>query len=98
MSLCCILHRTAAEPRHPFLMDVSWWFQADNAPVGLGHVCRVATCCLLCLLSTVYPSAVLLFQLLLMLDIFSHWFQMYAASLSGVTHKVLQPATAATSA
>lgn len=51
---------------------------------------RVATSGLLMVLCIVYPGALLLFQLLLILDIFSHWLQMYAASLTGVTHKVRQ--------
>jgi len=49
---------------------------------------RVATSGLLMVLCIVYPDGLLLFQLLLILDIFSHWLQMYAASLTGVTHKV----------
>eukprot|EP00873_Tetraselmis_striata_P003046 jgi/Tetstr1/423310/TSEL_014008.t1 len=48
---------------------------------------RVATSGLLMVLCIVYPDGLLLFQLLLILDIFSHWLQMYAASLTGVTHK-----------
>ncbi|KAI3436390.1 hypothetical protein D9Q98_005807 [Chlorella vulgaris] len=49
---------------------------------------RVATACLLAILAARYPSAHLPFLLLIMLDIFSHWFQMYSTLAMGAsTHK-----------
>ncbi|KAF6261545.1 phosphatidylinositol synthase [Scenedesmus sp. NREL 46B-D3] len=49
---------------------------------------RVATTGLLALLCCTYPSLHLVFISLLALDIFSHWFQMYASLLAGSsTHK-----------
>lgn len=49
---------------------------------------RVSTTGLLAILCKVYPQGHLLFLSLLMLDIFSHWFQMYATLLAGnATHK-----------
>lgn len=49
---------------------------------------RVATSCLLALLCTLYPPYQPLFLSLLMLDIFSHWFQMYATlAMGAATHK-----------
>jgi hypothetical protein len=51
--------------------------------------CRVATTGLLALLCCTYPALHLLFIALIALDIFSHWFQMYASLLAGSsTHKV----------
>jgi hypothetical protein len=50
---------------------------------------RVSTSCLLALLCVSYPRALVVFVSLLMLDIFSHWFQMYSTLLAGSsTHKV----------
>jgi len=49
---------------------------------------RLATTGLLMLLSMQYPSFHILFILLVFLDIFSHWFQMYSTLLVGAsTHK-----------
>lgn len=49
---------------------------------------RVATSCLLAVLSSLYPSAQFMLLPLLMLDIFSHWFQMYASLAMGAeSHK-----------
>jgi CDP-diacylglycerol--inositol 3-phosphatidyltransferase len=49
---------------------------------------RVATSCLLAVLCTIYPSLQPIFLSLLMLDIFSHWFQMYATlAMGSATHK-----------
>jgi CDP-diacylglycerol--inositol 3-phosphatidyltransferase len=49
---------------------------------------RVATCCLLAVLCTIYPALQPIFLSLLMLDIFSHWFQMYATlAMGSATHK-----------
>ena len=49
---------------------------------------RVATCCLLAVLCFFYPAWQPVFLALLMLDIFSHWFQMYATLAMGAsTHK-----------
>uniref|UniRef100_A0A383VZW6 CDP-diacylglycerol--inositol 3-phosphatidyltransferase n=1 Tax=Tetradesmus obliquus TaxID=3088 RepID=A0A383VZW6_TETOB len=49
---------------------------------------RVATTGLLALLCATYPSLHLLFISLIALDIFSHWFQMYASLLAGAaSHK-----------
>lgn len=51
--------------------------------------CRVATTGLLALLCSVYPQYHIVFILLISLDIFSHWFQMYSTLLAGSsTHKV----------
>jgi hypothetical protein len=51
--------------------------------------CRVATTGLLALLCCTYPALHLVFISLISLDIFSHWFQMYASLLAGSsTHKV----------
>jgi CDP-diacylglycerol--inositol 3-phosphatidyltransferase len=51
----------------------------------------VSTSCLLALLCIAYPRALVVFVSLLMLDIFSHWFQMYSTLLAGSsTHKVGQ--------
>jgi len=65
--------------------------------VGL---CRVATTGLLALLCATYPGFHIIFILLIALDIFSHWFQMYSTLLAGsTTHKVssspVQPQTRA---
>jgi phosphatidylglycerophosphate synthase len=50
---------------------------------------RVATTGLLAILCAFYPEGSLLFLVLLMLDISSHWFQMYSTMLAGSsTHKV----------
>ena len=52
-------------------------------------VCSVSTAGLLMLLSKTYPDMFVLFLLLLMLDVFSHWFQMYSTLVAGsTTHKV----------
>lgn len=49
---------------------------------------RVATSCLLALLCSLYPSWQPILMFLLGLDIFSHWFQMYATLAMGATsHK-----------
>ena len=49
---------------------------------------RVATSCLLAILCTFYPALQPAFLALLMLDIFSHWFQMYATlAMGSATHK-----------
>ena len=54
-----------------------------------GKPCRVSTAGLLMLLCKTYPDIFVLFLLLLMLDLFSHWFQMYSTLVAGsVTHKV----------
>lgn len=53
---------------------------------------RVATTGLLAILCAFYPAWSLAFLVLLMLDIFSHWFQMYSTLLAGSsTHKVRRP-------
>lgn len=52
---------------------------------------RLATTCLLAVLCVLYPGWHLPFLLLIMLDVFSHWFQMYASLAAGSTsHKVRQ--------
>lgn len=49
---------------------------------------RVATSCLLAVLCVIYPAVQPVFLSLLMLDIFSHWFQMYATlAMGSATHK-----------
>lgn len=49
---------------------------------------RVATSCLLAILCHFYPAWQPAFLSLLMLDIFSHWFQMYATlAMGSATHK-----------
>lgn len=49
---------------------------------------RVGTSCLLAILCMFYPTLHTLWLSILMLDIFSHWFQMYATLASGsATHK-----------
>jgi CDP-diacylglycerol--inositol 3-phosphatidyltransferase len=49
---------------------------------------RVGTSCLLATLCVLYPAYHPAFLSLLMLDIFSHWFQMYATlALGSSTHK-----------
>ncbi|KAL3157167.1 hypothetical protein ABBQ38_001407 [Trebouxia sp. C0009 RCD-2024] len=49
---------------------------------------RVSTAGLLMLLCKTYPDLFILFLLLLMLDLFSHWFQMYSTLVAGsATHK-----------
>lgn len=49
---------------------------------------RMATTGLLLLLAVLYPHLLLLFLALIFLDIFSHWFQMYATLLVGaISHK-----------
>ena len=49
---------------------------------------RVSTTGLLALLVALHPAHCLIFLALLQLDIFSHWFQMYAAQLAGAaSHK-----------
>ena len=56
--------------------------------------CRVSTAGLLMLLCKTYPNIFILFLSLLMLDLFSHWFQMYSTLVAGsVTHKVLPSCT-----
>ena len=56
--------------------------------------CRVSTAGLLMLLCKTYPNIFILFLALLMLDLFSHWFQMYSTLVAGsVTHKVLPSCT-----
>lgn len=50
--------------------------------------CRVSTAGLLMLLCRSYPDLFIVFLLLLMLDLFSHWFQMYSTLVAGsATHK-----------
>jgi hypothetical protein len=57
--------------------------------VGALLRCRVATTGLLALLCCTYPALHGVFIALIALDIFSHWFQMYASLLAGSsTHKV----------
>lgn len=49
---------------------------------------RVATAGLQLVLAVIYPECYLFFVLLILLDIFSHWFQMYSTLLNGSsTHK-----------
>jgi CDP-diacylglycerol--inositol 3-phosphatidyltransferase len=49
---------------------------------------RMATTGLLLILAVLYPQLLLLFLALIFLDIFSHWFQMYATLLVGaISHK-----------
>lgn len=49
---------------------------------------RLATAGLLATLGVLHPRWHFAFLALLMLDVFSHWFQMYAALVSGsATHK-----------
>lgn len=49
---------------------------------------RVATTCLLAILCAVYPAWLLPCLLLIMLDISSHWFQMYSTlAMGATTHK-----------
>lgn len=50
---------------------------------------RVATSCLLAVLCVLYPRLLLPLLALLMLDIFSHWFQMYSTlAMGSASHKV----------
>ena len=50
---------------------------------------RCATTCLIVVLGYFYPSYLFLFQLLIALDISSHWIQMYSSLQHGeTTHKV----------
>ena len=50
---------------------------------------RLATAGLLAILGLLYPRSYMAFLGLMFLDIFSHWFQMYATFLNGSdTHKV----------
>ena len=45
---------------------------------------------MLMLLCKTYPELFIVFLLLLMLDLFSHWFQMYSTLVAGsATHKVI---------
>jgi len=44
---------------------------------------RCTTVCLWIVLGTLYPSYVVAFQLVVTLDIASHWFQMYSSLLDG---------------
>ncbi|KAJ3114474.1 CDP-diacylglycerol-inositol 3-phosphatidyltransferase [Phlyctochytrium bullatum] len=51
---------------------------------------RSTTACLLVYLATLYPSLTLLFQLLIALDLSSHYLQMYASLTTGAdSHKTL---------
>lgn len=50
---------------------------------------RCATTCLLMVLCQFYPKYAIVFQLLVALDISSHWIQMYSSMIHGETsHKV----------
>lgn len=50
---------------------------------------RCATLCLIMILCIFYPRCTLIFQVLVVLDISSHWMQMYSSLLHGEnTHKV----------
>jgi len=50
---------------------------------------RCATLCLIMVLCTFYPEFTLLFQVVVALDISSHWMQMYSSLLHGEnSHKV----------
>lgn len=50
---------------------------------------RCATTCLICVLCYFYPYWIFMWQLLIALDISSHWVQMYCSLLHGeTTHKV----------
>ena len=50
---------------------------------------RCATLCLIMILCIFYPHCTLIFQVLVVLDISSHWMQMYSSLLHGEnTHKV----------
>ncbi|KDD73918.1 hypothetical protein H632_c1731p0 [Helicosporidium sp. ATCC 50920] len=56
---------------------------------------RVATSCLLCILCVLVPTATPLFLAILGLDIFSHWFQMYATLVAGAaSHKDVHSSSA----
>jgi len=51
---------------------------------------RATTSCLLCYLSSVYPSYALLFQFLIALDFSSHYFHMYSSLVTGSrSHKTV---------
>lgn len=53
------------------------------------HTRRCATLCLIMVLCIFYPRCALIFQVLVALDISSHWMQMYSSLLHGEnTHKV----------
>ena len=55
-------------------------------------LCRLSTAGLLIVLSILNRQWFFCLLVLLMLDIFSHWFQMYATLAAGAaTHKVGQP-------
>lgn len=55
----------------------------------LNHLPRCATLCLIMVLCIFYPRCSLIFQVLVALDISSHWMQMYSSLLHGEnTHKV----------
>ena len=51
---------------------------------------RASTTCLCVVLAHFYPSYILLFTFLVTLDMFSHWYHMYASLLLGLgSHKEL---------
>jgi CDP-diacylglycerol--inositol 3-phosphatidyltransferase len=51
---------------------------------------RCATVCLIMVLGQFYPKWMVLFQLIVFLDITSHWIHMYSAMLKGTTsHKII---------
>ena len=67
----------------PELMELCAGFAHTSA------VCRLSTAGLLAVLGILNRQWYFCFLLLLMLDIFSHWFQMYATLAAGAdTHKV----------
>ena len=63
-----------------------------HALISAGKAVRLATAGLLATLGALHPRWHFAFLALLMLDVFSHWFQMYAALVSGApTHKARRP-------
>lgn len=56
---------------------------------NIRHWCRLSTTGLLLILSLRFPKWYFAFLLLISLDIFSHWLQMYSSLVAGdISHKV----------
>ena len=65
--------------------------QCSNFGAVLDMVCdRVSDAIILCILAEFYPSLSWFFLLTIILDITSHWFQMYSAVSEGEHHKELK--------
>ena len=85
---CLVIHG------HQLVSTLYVVFYFSHSGTGFGAVLdmvtdRCATTCLICVLCFFYPSWLFLWQLLIALDIGSHWIQMYSSLLHGETsHKV----------